>query len=342
MSTDCPHSVQRLSLGLRSKVEAALRLQQEAGTALLRFAIGVALVITAFAAWLGMRTSGADPTLVPTFVAAAIGVVAIIIAVVHRRLRTASLRAVLASGQVIVVEGRLDAAQILPASGGQGRAYLVDGRSCPVVEESPGSEELLGFVGHQIVGPAAGTPIRLVFNAVRPGHLLQVEYPTLHPQAVEVAPMVSRDWKRLMARPRALLQAAAWWGGAMVLALVVLAFLPGVSRGFSAWLGIGLVVMMLWVVLLCLPALRMWGQRKLVMRETVSGPIQEVMQARTRRGRQGVESAQFVRVGGRWYRQAIAGSLAGQALPTLGNELTFAYATLGSRRVSLQASALAH
>jgi len=26
------------------------------------------------------------------------------------------------------VEGRLDAAQILPASGGQGRAYRVDGR----------------------------------------------------------------------------------------------------------------------------------------------------------------------------------------------------------------------
>jgi hypothetical protein len=333
---------QPLPADLRTRLEDDLRFQRDAGTALLRFAIGVALVITAFAAWLGMHTSGAAPTLIPTFVAAAIGVIAIIIAVVHRRLRTASLRAVLASGQVIVVEGRLDAAQILPASGGQGRAYRVDGRSCPVVEESPCSEALLGFVGHQIVGPAAGTPVRLVFSAVRPGHLLQVEYPTLHPQAVEAAPMVSRDWKRLMARPRALLQAAAWWGGAMVLALVVLAFLPGVSRGFSAWLGVGLVVMMLWVVLLCLPALRMWGQRKLVMRETVSGPIQEVMQARTRRGRQGVESAQFVRVGGTWYRQSLAGSHTGEVPPSPGKELLLVYATLGLRRVSLQTSATSH
>lgn len=335
-------NAQPLPADLRTRLEDDLRFQRDAGTALLRFAIGVALVITAFAAWLGMHTSGAAPTLIPTFVAAAIGVIAIIIAVVHRRLRMASLRDVLASGQVIVVEGRLDAAQILPASGGQGRVYRVDGRSCPVAEESPGSEELLGFVAHQIVGPAAGTPIRLVFNAVHPGHLLQVEYPTLHAQAVEAAPMVSRDWKRLMARPRTLLQAAAWWGGAMVLALVVLAFLPGVSRGFSAWLGIGLVVMMLWVLLLCLPALRMWGQRKLVMRETVAGPIQEVMHARTRRGRQGMESAQFVRVGGRWYRQSTPVSQPEVVPPSLGNELAFTYATLGSRRVALQASVSLH
>jgi hypothetical protein len=342
MSNASSSQTHPLPAELRARLEADLRFQQESGTALLRFAIGVALVTTAFAAWLGMGASGTAPTLIPIFVAAAVGVIAIVVAVVHRRLRTASLRAVLASAQVIVVEGHLDAAQVLPATGGHGHAYLVDGRSCPVVEESPGSEELLGFVAHQIVGPAVGTPVRLVFNAVRPGHLLQVEYPTLHAQAVEATPMVSRDWKHLMARPRALLQAAAWWCGAMVLALVVLAFLPGVSRGFSAWLGIGLVVMMLWVVLLCLPALRMWGQRKQVMRETVSGPIQEVMQARTRRGRQGVESARFVRVGGRWYRQSIAGSHTDKVPPSPGNELLLAYATLGLRRVSLQTSATSH
>lgn len=342
MSNVSSSQTQPLPADLRARLEADLRFQQDAGMALLRFAIGVALVITAFGAWLGMRSSSTATTLIPAFLAAAVGAAAIIVAVIHRRLRTASLHAVLASGQVCVVEGRLDGAQILPAAGGHGHAYQVDGLSCPVVEESPGSEELLGFVAHQIVGPAAGTPVRLVFSAVRPGHLLQVDYPTLPAEASEAAPMVSRDWKRLMARPRALLQAAAWWGGALVLALIVLAFLPGVSRGFSAWLGIGLVVMMLWVVLLCLPALRMWGQRKLVMRETVSGPIQEVMHARTRRGRQGVESAQFVRVGGGWHRLDMPVSRTEAVPPSPGSELAFSYATLGARRVALQALAPTH
>ena len=341
MSTLPPLCTQALSPALRTLLEVDLRFQHAAGTTLLRMAAGIACGATAWATWLGLRTAGTAPTLLPTFVAAGIGLAMVVLAWLQRRERTAALRAVLGAGQVQAVDGRLDTAAILPAAAssvGRLRAYGVDGVAHLVLVESPGSEALLGFVPQQVQGPAAGTPIRLVFSATRPGHLLQVEYPHLPAAPAQVAPMTAADWTGLMARPRALLQGAAWLGAAMLAGLVVLAFLPGVSRGFSAWLGAGLVVMLLWVLWLCLPELRMWGQRGQVRCQTVAGPIQEVMQARRRQGRQGSESAQFVRVGGRWYRDHAWG---GTPAVQPGMQITIAQAVLGELQRPIRIAGLA-
>lgn len=329
MSTLSPARPEALPPALRRQLEADLHVQRAIGTTLLYLAVGVACVITAFASWLGLRIAGTTPTLVPTLVAASIGVAGVVLAWRQRHARTAAVRAVLSAGQVRVVEGRLDAPTILSAAGaiaGRVRAYAVDGVAHPLLSESPVGEAMLGVEPRQVQGPAVATPIRLVFSTVTPGHLLQVDYPQLPAAPVRESPMTAADWTALMARPRALLQGAAWLGAAMLAGLVVLAFLPGVSGGFSAWLGAGLVVMLLWVLWLCLPELRMWGQRGLVRCETVEGPIQEVMQARRRLGRQGTESLQFVRVGGRWYRdQALADALALRP----GMQITISWATLG-------------
>lgn len=329
MSIPSTFPIEVLSPLLRTQLEADLLLQRAIGTTLLYLAVGLACVITASASWLGLRIAGTTPTLVPTFVAAGIGVACVVLAWRQRHARTAALRAVLSAGQVRVVEGRLDAPTMLSAAGaiaGRVRAYAVDGVAHPVLTESPGSDAVLGFVPQQVEGPAVATPIRLVFSAAKPGHLLQVDYPQLPAAPVRESPMTAADWTALMARPRALLQGAAWLGAAMLTGLLVLAFLPGVSRGFSAWLGAGLVVMLLWVLWLCLPELRMWGQRGLVRCETVDGPIQEVMQACRRLGRQGTESAQFVRVGGRWYRDQAPGDAVAWRP---GMQITITQAVLG-------------
>jgi 4-amino-4-deoxy-L-arabinose transferase-like glycosyltransferase len=340
MSTAPAHQPQPLSPELRTRLQADLAFQQETGTAWVLLAACIGLLATAYFAWLGLYQANAAPTVIPMCVAALLGVAGIVAAVIARRRRTEALRAVLADGQVTVVEGRLDTADILPQGGALGarpRVYAVDGAVHAVLEESPSSDEQLGFVPRQVTGPPAGTRVRLVFSAVRPGHLLQVAYPDLDALPASEAPMQARDWTGLMARPRAVLRAAAWLCGAMLLGLVVLAFLPAVSRGFNVWLGSGMVLTALWAVWQCLPPLRMWGRRRLVTRLEVSGPVQEVMQARERASRQGADTATFVRVGGAWYRLDEAHAMAtlqpGAPLP---GGVALAYAVLGERRLALR------
>lgn len=340
MSTAPARQPQSLSPELRTRLQADLAFQQETGTAWVVLAACIGLLATAYFAWLGLYQAKAAPTVIPMCIAALLGMAGIVAAVIARRRRTEALRAVLANGQVTVVEGRLDAADILPQGGALGarpRAYAVDGAAHAVLEESPTSHEQLGFVPRQVIGPPAGTRVRLVFSAVRPGHLLQVAYPDLDALPASEAPMQSRDWTGLMARPRAVLRAAAWLCGAMLLGLVVLAFLPAVSRGFNVWLGSGMVLTALWAVWQCLPPLRMWGRRRLVTRLEVSGPVQEVMQARERVSRQGADTATFVRVGGAWYRLDEAHAMAtlqpGAPLP---GGVALAYAVLGERRLALR------
>ncbi|MEG2803064.1 hypothetical protein [Stenotrophomonas sp.] len=332
MSTTLPRQPQPLSPELRTCLESDLAFRRETGRAWLGLAVSIGLAATVYMGWLGLYSANAIPTVVPMCIAAALGAVAVLWALVLGRGHTAAVRAVLADGQMVVVEGVLDTAEILPAvdaPGSQLPTYRVGGAAYPVVEESPCCEERLGFVTRQVQGPAAGTRVRLCFSAVRPAHLLQVDYPALFAPPPADAPMQSSDWVRLMARPRAVIRAAGWICGGLLLGMAVLAFLPAVSRGFTSWLGTAVWVTALWALWQCLPYLRMWGRRGQVRRVTITGPVQETMQATQRASRQGAEHAAFVRVGGRWHR------IEPDGMPATRE---FAYAVLGTHRLALPPS----
>ncbi|MCC7634185.1 hypothetical protein [Stenotrophomonas rhizophila] len=344
MSTSPGGRQQMLSPELRHRLQADLRFQRATGTAWLLGVACLALAATAFAAWLGLRTVGTVPTLLPMFVTAVAGLVAVIATAWHRRRRTAALRAVLAAGQVVVLEGRLDTPDILPATQASGRGlrvYALDGQVHRIVAESPGSDALLGGVAQQVrAAVEAASAVRLVVSAGHAQHLLQVEYPGLPPAQLESTPMDARDWADLMARPRAALGAAAWLGGAMLLGLAVLAGLPAVSGGFSLWLGAGLAVLLAWLLVVRAPAWWMWLRRAQVRGQTIRGPIQEMMLARRYQGRQGVEYALLARLDGRWHLlQTAATASALHAGLDLRGTISVRYAVLGDRHVLLRYSA---
>jgi len=341
MSTSPGGRQQTLSPELRHRLQADLRFQRATGTAWLLGVACLALAATAFAAWLGLRTLGTAPTLLPMFVTAVAGLVAVIATAWHRRRRTAALRAVLAAGQGVVLEGRLDTPDILPASGRGLRVYALDGQLHRIVVESPGSDALLGSVAQQVrAAVEAASAVRLVVGAAHAQHLLQVEYPGLPAAQRESTPMDARDWADLMARPRAALAAAAWLGGAMLLGLAVLAGLPSVSGGFSLWLGAGLAVLLAWLLVVCAPAGWMWLRRAQVRGQTIRGPIQEMMLARRYQGRQGVEYALLARLDGRWHLlQTAATASALHAGLDLRGTISVRYAVLGDRHVLLRHSA---
>ncbi len=346
MSPPSPRTLTAIPAELHSRLQADLTRQRAAGNLWLLIAVCLAVAITAYFGWRGLHRAHAAPTWVPMMLAAAVGVAGIVAAVLVRQRRPVWVREALASGQVAVMDGALQVAEILPQQvrfERAPRAYVVGDYRHPVLEESPGTDALSGFVPQYVLGPAPGTPLRLVWSAAHPGHLLQVDYPGMAAVADAPAVMEAQDWRDLCARPRAALRAGAWLGAAMVAGLAAMALLlPTVSRGFSVWLWVGLLVLTVWLLGTWVPALRMWLQRDTVRRHTMTGPVQEVMRARRNDGRQGVEHALFARVGGEWHLLQTAGSASGlQATVAPGTPLSISYAVLGARRVQLRHSASA-
>jgi len=346
MSPPSPRTLTATPVDLCSRLQADLSRQRAAGNLWLLIAVCLAVAITAYFGWLGLHPAHGAPTWVPMMLAAVVGLAGIVAAALVRQRRLVWLREALASSEVAVMEGALQSAEILPQQARFARAprsYVLGDYRHLVLEESPGTDALSGFVPQHVLGPTPGTPLRLVWSAAHPGHLLQVDYPGMAAVADTPAPMESQDWRDLRARPRAALRAAAWLGAAMVAGLAAMALLlPTVSRGFSLWLWVGLLVLTVWLLGTWVPALRMWLQRDTVRRHTIAGPVQEVMRARRNDGRQGVEHALFARLGGEWHLLQTAGSASGlQATVAPGMPLSVAYAVLGARRVQLRHSASA-
>lgn len=328
---------------LRARLHADLARQRAAGNVWLLMAVCLAVAITAYFGWLGLHRAHAAPTWVPMASAALVGVAGIVAAAVVRRRRLTWLQAALALPQVAVVDGILQRTVILPQQERFARLprnYALQGVLHSVLEESPGTDALSGFVPQHVVGPAPGTPLRLVWSAAHPGHLLQVDYPGMAAIADTPAPMDAQDWRDLTARPRAALRAVAWLVGAMLLGIVVLTAVPAIGAGVRVWLWAGVAVALLWLLGVWAPMARLWLQRVQLRRHTVSGPVQELMWARRNDGRQGVEHALFARLGGRWYLLHTAGKASAlQTTLVPGAPLTVSHAVLGERRVQLRHSA---
>lgn len=265
MSPPSPRTLTATPADLCSRLQADLTRQRAAGNLWLVIAVCLAVAITAYFGWLGLHRAHAAPTWVPMILAAMAGLAGIVAAALVRQRRLVWLREALASSEVAVMEGALQSAEILPQQARFARAprsYVLGDYRHVVLEESPSTDALSGFVPQHVVGPVPGTPLRLVWSAAHPGHLLQVDYPGMGAVADTPAPMESQDWRDLSARPRAALRAAAWLGAAMVAGLAAMALLlPTVSRGFSVWLWVGLLVLTVWLLGTWVPALRMWLQR---------------------------------------------------------------------------------
>lgn len=328
---------------LRTRLHADLAYQRATGTLWLLIAVCLAVAITAYFGWLGLHRTHAAPTWVPMLLSALVGLAGIVAAAVVGRRRRVWVETALALPQVAVVDGVLQHTVILPQQerfARLPRSYALQGVLHSVLEESPGTEALSGFVPQHVVGPAPGTPLRLVWSAAHPGHLLQVDYPGMAAEVQAPAPMDAQDWRDLTARPRAALRAVAWLCGVLLLGIAALAAVPAIGAGVRLWLWAGVGVALLWLLCVWAPAARLWLRRGQVRRHTLSGPVQEVMLARRNDGLQGVEHALFARLGGAWHLLHTAGKAS--ALHTTlvpGAALTVSYAVLGEHRIGLRHSA---
>lgn len=343
MSPPSPRTLTAMPADLRSRLQADLTRQRATGNLWLLIAVCLAVAITAYFGWLGLHRAHAAPTWVPMMLAAVVGLAGIVAAALVRQRRPVWLREALASSEVAVMEGALQSAEILPQQARFARAprsYVLGDYRHLVLEESPGTDALSGFVPQHVLGPAPGTPLRLIWSAAHPGHLLQVDYPDMAAVADAPAPMDAQDWRDLCTRPVAALRAGAWLCGAALLGIAVLAAVPAVGAGVRVWLWAGVGVALLWLLGLWAPVARLWLQRGQLPRHTVSGPVQELMWARRNDGRQGVEHALFARLGGQWHLLDTAGKASAlQTALVPGAPLTVRYAVLGDHRVRLRHSA---
>jgi len=114
MSPPPPRTLTAIPAELRTRLQADLTRQRAAGNLWLLIAVCLAVAITAYFGWRGLHRAHAAPTWVPMMLAAAVGAAGIVAAVLVRQRRPVWVREALASGQVAVMDGTLQVAEILP------------------------------------------------------------------------------------------------------------------------------------------------------------------------------------------------------------------------------------